>query len=892
MAEKNIERLIGIDFGTSTSIVKCKRYQDGKPLGNAHHVESVTFGSGVSDPKAITLVRINPDGTASCGIDAEEEIDGSRVYREFKMELESEDAEIRGRAMELTEEYLKYLYRRYSHQQSDLGEKSDEISTIISFPAKWQKQTREFMVEVARDAGFPNVSAMDEPSAALFAVLCRKMDEIKQKNLLKKDKDNLILIIDMGAGTTDLAVCKCSINAESDDVRAEDIKNEVVVAWPDSSVNLTFGGREIDVRLRSFLVDYLCDCNMPREVSENIVGQSTAVKSWKENTLSSALGNNSSVKSCSIVSSCLNYFPGVSKKPFPELTRESFEELISDKIDDYKALINGCLDKLNEDDEIDIVILTGGHSSWYFTSEIIEGTIPGIDHPALKKVRQEKQRVMRLSNPQETVALGMVYSKLPFDISKTVVKAEAADADVSKDVPPLADTDESVVRLVPVAQQYMLKNAPLVAENEGAVQKLMKHLHVYAKQNAYLWQDTTWFGSGMNGWIIADDGFHFRSMWDTPNKINWRAFRDKLKIYCDEKNRIVLENTTKYCISLPSGKKEMMFNFLTGLQAVLKNVSDEDTVNIDCSDAADKPAPADVSSYDLIVPYVLMPSGERLQKDMYFPDTEEVKLIGYARQFINANLYLTDIDYNTSELIKYLLIDQDETPFISNTSENGDAGWIVTCKGISFRLSHNDPAGRIPWSTFRDMEILCDYENSSVALKLCSTGDETVLGACRNIQNTSELLMKMNKLLKEAPVQCKPEIENISKSANELCSMLSESFSGFNKAINTVLLKRTLAVPENEKVFFSFDSGFIENGKRGTVITERGIYASCRMGLFSNDIIHFTSWDELAAGNILYSDNSIVCVLSASIRRTIYDGSTNRVAMYNIYKQIQQWLKN
>ncbi len=495
------ERLIGIDFGTSTSVVKCKRYTDGAPVGDAHHTESVTFGQGVSDPKAVTLVRLNEDGSVDCGID--EEIPGSTIYREFKMMLESENEEEREKAKELTHEYMKYLYHSYSLQKDDYGAKDDLIRTIVSFPAKWKDETRQFMTLAVSDAGFENVSSIDEPSAALYAVMARHMNVIRDNALIDKDRDNLILVVDMGAGTTDLAVCKCTVSTESDNVKAEDISNDLILSWPDDNVNITFGGREIDIALKGYLIDYIASCGLPKELAENFISNNTGVKTWKEETLSPSLGKGESVVSCNVAKQAQTFAPF--KKPFPTITRESFEKLIEEKLNGYIELLTGCLDKLEENSEIDVVILTGGHSGWYFAKEIIDGSMPGLDHPALRKIRENKNRVMSLSNPQETVALGMVYSKLPFKITKNrkPVEVKAEPQTITETEHP-ALTDAQSSDNIKSVLETTFSAYPLPDD----VDNIRNKLAINPNQTVYFAKDCLEDSSGKAAIVITEGGVY------------------------------------------------------------------------------------------------------------------------------------------------------------------------------------------------------------------------------------------------------------------------------------------------------------------------------------------------------------------------------------------------
>ena len=64
----------------------------------------------------------------------------------------------------LTEEFYGYLAKQYKSQSDGghLGKNDDAERTLISYPVKWRQETKAFMLETARKAGFPNVSGMDE----------------------------------------------------------------------------------------------------------------------------------------------------------------------------------------------------------------------------------------------------------------------------------------------------------------------------------------------------------------------------------------------------------------------------------------------------------------------------------------------------------------------------------------------------------------------------------------------------------------------------------------------------------------------------------------------------------------------------------------------------------
>ena len=743
-----IKRIVGIDFGTSTSIVKCKRYEDGKPIGDAHHTESVTFGQGASEPRALTIVRVNEDGTIDCGID--EFLEGSTVYREFKMSLESENEEERERAKELTHEYMKYLYDRYSYQNGFLGE-CDEEETIISFPAKWKDETRRFMAYAVSEAGFKNVSSIDEPSAALYAILAQEMNEIRNNGFIEKDKDNLILVIDMGAGTTDLAVCKCNVSTENSKVTATDIKNELMFSWPEDGIDITFGGREIDEKLKDFLVEYIVSCDLSKEMAENFTRNNRDVKGWKEETLSPSLGKNESTKACTVAKNAQAFAP--IKKPFPEITREIFEKLIEDKLEDYKNLVKGCLDKLEENAEIDVVIFTGGHSAWYFAKELVDGTMVGIDHPALRKVREEKKRVFSLSHPQETVALGMVYSKLPFEIInpherdkkvmvpnfvntsyehftsnkiknedftfKTVYEYNQSVGKgyiISQSIKPGEMVEKGTeitfvisrgvneqigtaglsgeisivsegtgVSLYDRAKAYLENNKETAMKlSSGNLKGLRTYLNIPENEVCYFWKDTTLFNSGKNGCVVTDKGFYYRDLWSTPVSLYWYTYRDDVSIV-DANGMIVFNLKGGHQYTASFlSQTSQVLDFFVWLQKALGKVETGDSKKAEISLQLKINENLDAILTEVFGEFLLPASISSLKRTM---NSYSIKIK------VKEKIYFAKDDSLLSNGKKGVLID--EQGIWCAMGNRGAADWFFDDHRINFT----------PWSEFVNNEI-------------------------------------------------------------------------------------------------------------------------------------------------------------------------------------------
>lgn len=396
-----VQRIIGIDFGTSTSVIRVKRYENGKSVGEVLETKEVIFGgNGALVP---TLVMKKDDDPAVCyyGYEAQQKKKKFTSFQGFKMDLESEDPQRREQAKQLTEEFYGYLARQYQSQSNGghLGNPDDREQTVISYPVKWTEQTKRFMLDTARKAGFPNVTGMDEAQAAIQAVMVMSADHLQKNGLLKQGESANILLIDMGAGTTDLVLARYT--------PGENAAAQVLNTWPKSG-NLYFGGQEVDTLLQSFFRNQL-----EEEDAERIFRRIGAdkFKSWKEEMVSPALAKMDSVRDFEVLDSCAEMM-GVELEDYC-LNRSAFEKCLEDYLKQFPRLINGCLEEVSfSGSDVDLVIVTGGHSQWYFVGDMLCGKLPQFGEAGLSKIRENPARIIPISRPQETVALGLAYSGL------------------------------------------------------------------------------------------------------------------------------------------------------------------------------------------------------------------------------------------------------------------------------------------------------------------------------------------------------------------------------------------------------------------------------------------------------------------------------------------------
>lgn len=542
-----MQRIIGIDFGTSTTYMNIKRYNGSQPVEDRFSYIPVVFNYGGSSGMVASIVRVNADGSYDFGEKAEEQLQGAGIYKEIKMLLESTDEAQRAQARHITEEFFKFLYETYAQQAANLGSKDDAEETIVSYPVKWQPETVAFMLEAARKAGFQNVRGMDEATAAVLALLCQNANS----EIISAGKPGYLMLVDMGAGTTDLVICKYQTDENGE------VHVELVANWPRTAEEPAFGGREIDRILEKYVEDYLSGALIPAmapnaHVIATMPGQA---KMWKEKNVSVNLCANKPVNTCAYLGTYKTM--GILTGEFPPFGRQEFERIAQSGLRDYVNLLLGCLnDAAAKDaafaaDGLDLVILTGGHSAWYFAQEIIDGTMEGfLEHPALSLIRNQKNRVVRLPNPQTTVSLGLVYSRLPFELSKAGAEAtdrqQTAERSAAKTQPAhdpqsegasqLNVTDRQQTedgkyvwddRLLGLLRQYMSAHGGEISVHlrNSESPELRRRLNVPWSAEVFLAHDDSVRKSGGCGFVVAGTGIYYKGLLSNPLPcISWERF--------------------------------------------------------------------------------------------------------------------------------------------------------------------------------------------------------------------------------------------------------------------------------------------------------------------------------------------------------------------------------
>lgn len=102
-----------------------------------------------------------------------------------------------------TSEYLRHIRKAWNHFIKDEDLFLENQFTVITVPASFDEAAREYTLKAAREAGFgKNITLLEEPLAAFYAWVTRH--EHDWQSHVKPD--DLILVCDVGGGTTDFTL--------------------------------------------------------------------------------------------------------------------------------------------------------------------------------------------------------------------------------------------------------------------------------------------------------------------------------------------------------------------------------------------------------------------------------------------------------------------------------------------------------------------------------------------------------------------------------------------------------------------------------------------------------------------------------------------------------------
>jgi hypothetical protein len=376
---------IGIDFGTSNSCVTYASYyrdERGRLQPEpVHRPDVITFQLRDTIPTAV--FRPHGEGQPCLfGELAEEKavFFPDMTFTGFKLALGRPDEDGQ-QAFGLAKEFFAYLRTRVSDYVPFDGAGNCRVETIVGHPVQWSTDQREETRRAAREAGFPNVQLEDESLAALYACLC------EDRGSFDPQPGNQILMVDMGGGTTDFAFLQLPTTPGQRPISTPVDPAGVIAPW--GSGQITYGGRDLDDLILAYLSrDWDPSCvarqraQLMRDVRRLKEAFSTHVREGEEGYETQWVVGGEPVR--------------------VGLRRSEFEEFAGDYIAHFEALVRGALEMAElTPSQISSVILTGGHSRWYFVDDTLCRIFPHISRELFTLVRHTR--------PEQVVARGLAY---------------------------------------------------------------------------------------------------------------------------------------------------------------------------------------------------------------------------------------------------------------------------------------------------------------------------------------------------------------------------------------------------------------------------------------------------------------------------------------------------
>ncbi len=133
--------------------------------------------------------------------------------------------------VDASSEYLKHLRSAWNYEHPEAPFEDQEI--LLTVPASFDAIARELTQRAAESAGYRNVTMLEEPQAAFYAWLERHPDWRQRIG-----KGDLVLVVDIGGGTTDFTLI--AVTEEAGELQLE----RVAVGE-----HILLGGDNIDLAL-------------------------------------------------------------------------------------------------------------------------------------------------------------------------------------------------------------------------------------------------------------------------------------------------------------------------------------------------------------------------------------------------------------------------------------------------------------------------------------------------------------------------------------------------------------------------------------------------------------------------------------------------------------------
>jgi molecular chaperone DnaK len=350
-------RAVGIDLGTTNSVVTVLEGGDPKVIANAE--------GGRTTP---SVVAVNKNGDSLVGEIAKRQAvtNIKNTVSSVKRHMGTDwSTEIGGKKMTAPEVSARILQKLKHDAEEYLQEKVTDA--VITVPAYFNDAERQATKDAGEIAGLNVSRIINEPTAAALAY-----------GLERGKEDELILVFDLGGGTFDVSLLE--VGKDEDDFSTIQVRA--------TSGDNRLGGDDWDQRI----VDYLVE-QVKNNYGVDLTKDATALQRLKEaaeqakKELSSATSTNIS----------LQYLSMSENGPIhldETLTRAKFEDLTKDLLERTKAPFHAVMKDAGVSvKDIDHVVLVGGSTRMPGVSAVVTELTGG---------KEPNKGV----NPDEVVAIG------------------------------------------------------------------------------------------------------------------------------------------------------------------------------------------------------------------------------------------------------------------------------------------------------------------------------------------------------------------------------------------------------------------------------------------------------------------------------------------------------
>lgn len=247
------EYVVGIDLGTTNSVVAYSPYEDESPTISLLEIPQVvsagTIENRLSLPSFLYLPTQGEKGFELPWDDSPEYVVGDyarkqsaevpdrtvgaakswlahhRVDRHQKILPWNAPADVEKISpVDATSAFLKHLVAAWEHQLPEVTFAEQKV--VLTVPASFDASARELTREAAIRAGLPeDFILLEEPQAALYSWLHQTGD--RWRKLV--NVNDAILVVDIGGGTTDLTLVKVSEESGELELKRTAVGNHLLV---------------------------------------------------------------------------------------------------------------------------------------------------------------------------------------------------------------------------------------------------------------------------------------------------------------------------------------------------------------------------------------------------------------------------------------------------------------------------------------------------------------------------------------------------------------------------------------------------------------------------------------------------------------------------------------